>query len=103
MIRTGRSEILGEKCVPVPLCPLQIPCGLAWDQGCVSTVRGICVSVKFYSSSMNINFHVLSSLYCMQLHVVTDIIVHYFAVCSLFNRQIYCVCMYIYICISLIQ
>jgi hypothetical protein len=27
----GKTELLGEKPVPVPLCPPQIPHGLTWD------------------------------------------------------------------------
>jgi hypothetical protein len=27
----GKTEILGEKTATVPLCPSQIPYGLAWD------------------------------------------------------------------------
>jgi len=26
-----KTKVLGGKPVPVPLCPLQIPCKLAWD------------------------------------------------------------------------
>ena len=29
MILTGKTEVLGEKHVPLPLCPPQIPRGLA--------------------------------------------------------------------------
>jgi len=28
----GKTEELGEKAVPVPLCPSQIPSGLLWDR-----------------------------------------------------------------------
>jgi hypothetical protein len=32
MVLTGKAEVTGEKPVPVPLCPTQIPHGLAWDK-----------------------------------------------------------------------
>jgi hypothetical protein len=32
MIIAGKTELLGEKSVPVPHCPLKIPHGMAWDQ-----------------------------------------------------------------------
>jgi hypothetical protein len=36
----GKTEVLGEKPVPVPLCPPQIPHGLTRDQTRASVVRG---------------------------------------------------------------
>jgi hypothetical protein len=39
MILTGKTEVLGEKAVPVPLCPPQISHGLTWDRTRVSAVR----------------------------------------------------------------
>jgi hypothetical protein len=36
----GKTEVLGEKPVPVPLCPPQIPPGLTRDRIRVSAVRG---------------------------------------------------------------
>ena len=36
----GKTEVLGEKPVPVPLCPPQIPHGLIWDRTRSSAVRG---------------------------------------------------------------
>jgi hypothetical protein len=36
----GKTEVLGEKPVPVPLCPPQIPHGLTRDRTQASTVRG---------------------------------------------------------------
>jgi hypothetical protein len=36
----GKTEVLGEKIVPVPLCLTQIPHGLNWDRTRASTVRG---------------------------------------------------------------
>jgi hypothetical protein len=36
----GKTEVLGEKPVPVPLCPPQIPHGLARDQTWASAVGG---------------------------------------------------------------
>ena len=38
--RQGKTEVLGEKPVPVPLCPPQIPHGLARDRTGASAVRG---------------------------------------------------------------
>jgi len=35
-----KTEILHEKLAPLPLCPPQIPHGLAWDQTWASAVRG---------------------------------------------------------------
>ena len=37
---TGETEVLGEKPVPVPLCPPQIPHGPIRDQTRASAVRG---------------------------------------------------------------
>jgi hypothetical protein len=36
----GKTEVLGEKPVPVPLCPLQIPHGLTRNWSRASVVRG---------------------------------------------------------------
>jgi hypothetical protein len=36
----GKTEVLGEKPVPVPLCPPQIPHGLIRDRTRASAVRG---------------------------------------------------------------
>jgi hypothetical protein len=36
----GKTEILGEKPVPVPFCPPQIPHGLTWDRIRASAVGG---------------------------------------------------------------
>jgi hypothetical protein len=36
----GETEVLGEKPVPVPLCPPQIPHGLTWDRTLASAVGG---------------------------------------------------------------
>jgi hypothetical protein len=36
----GKTEVLGEKPVPVPLCPPQIPHKLTWDRTRASAVRG---------------------------------------------------------------
>jgi hypothetical protein len=40
MIRTGETEELGEKTVPVPLCPPQIPHGLSLARAPASVVGG---------------------------------------------------------------
>ena len=32
MILKGKAEVTGEKLVPVPLCPTQIPHGLVWEK-----------------------------------------------------------------------
>jgi hypothetical protein len=40
MIFTGIIEELGEKPVPIPLCPPQIPHGLTWTRTRVSALRG---------------------------------------------------------------
>jgi hypothetical protein len=37
----GKTEVLGEKPVPVPLCPPQIPHGLARDRTRASAVEGL--------------------------------------------------------------
>ena len=37
---TGKTEVLGEKPVPVPLCTPQIPHGLTQDRTRASVVRG---------------------------------------------------------------
>jgi hypothetical protein len=37
---TGKNRSIGEKPVPGPLCPPQIPHGLAWDRTRASAVRG---------------------------------------------------------------
>ena len=37
---TENSEVLGDKPVPVPLCPPQIPHSLNWDRTRFSEVRG---------------------------------------------------------------
>jgi hypothetical protein len=39
-IDRGKTEVLGEKPVPVPLCPPQIPHGLTRDRARASAVRG---------------------------------------------------------------
>jgi hypothetical protein len=36
----GKTEVLGEKPLPVPLCPPQIPHGLTWDWSRASAVSG---------------------------------------------------------------
>jgi hypothetical protein len=36
----GKTEVLGENPVPVPLCPPQIPHGLTWNWTRASAVRG---------------------------------------------------------------
>jgi hypothetical protein len=36
----GKTEVLGGKPVPVPLCPPQIPHGLTWDRTRASAVTG---------------------------------------------------------------
>ena len=41
MTLTGKTEVLGEKLVPVPLCPPQIPHGLTWNRTRASAVRGL--------------------------------------------------------------
>jgi hypothetical protein len=38
MILTGKTEVLGERHVTVPLCLPQIPYRLAWDPTCTSAV-----------------------------------------------------------------
>ena len=40
MILTGKTEVLGENPVPVPLRPPQLPQGMAWDRKETSAVRG---------------------------------------------------------------
>ena len=40
MILTDNSEVVGDKPVPVPLCPLQFPHRLNLDQTRASEVRG---------------------------------------------------------------
>jgi hypothetical protein len=40
MILTGETEELGDKSVPVPLCPLQIPHGEIRSRTRASAVRG---------------------------------------------------------------
>jgi hypothetical protein len=37
---TGKTEVLGEKPVPMPLCPPQIPHGLTLDRIGASAVGG---------------------------------------------------------------
>jgi hypothetical protein len=37
----GKTEVLGEKSVPVPLCPPQIPHGRTQDRTRTSAVRGL--------------------------------------------------------------
>jgi hypothetical protein len=37
---TGENRQLGEKPVPVPLCPPQVSHGLTWDRTQASAVRG---------------------------------------------------------------
>ena len=37
-ILTGKTEVLGEKSVPVPLCPYKISGGLTWDRSRVPAV-----------------------------------------------------------------
>jgi hypothetical protein len=68
----GKTEVLGEKPVPVPLCPPQIPHGLTWDQTGASAVGGrrltawamarpICCNYffkKVCSAGMNAECHV---------------------------------------------
>jgi hypothetical protein len=39
-IDRGKTEVLGEKPVPVPLCPPQIPHGLTRDRTQASALRG---------------------------------------------------------------
>jgi len=36
----GKTEVLGEKLVPVSLCPPQISYGLSWDRNRVCAIRG---------------------------------------------------------------
>jgi hypothetical protein len=38
MILTGKNKVLGEKPIPVPLCPPQISHGVAWDRNRFSAV-----------------------------------------------------------------
>jgi hypothetical protein len=38
--RQGKTEVLGEKPVPVPLCPPQMPQGLTRDRTCFSALGG---------------------------------------------------------------
>ena len=38
MILTGKTDVLGEKPVLVPLCPPQIPQAIAWNQKQASAV-----------------------------------------------------------------
>lgn len=40
MILQGKTEVLEENPSPVPLCPLQIPCGLIGDRTWFSAIRG---------------------------------------------------------------
>jgi hypothetical protein len=48
MILKGKTKELGEKSVPVPLCPPQIPHGLLWAQTQASAVN--CLSYGMASS-----------------------------------------------------
>jgi len=38
---TNKTEVFGEKPVPVPPCPLQIPYELAWDRTQASQRKGL--------------------------------------------------------------
>jgi hypothetical protein len=40
MILTGKTEVLGEKPIKVPLCSLKISNGLTWHRNSVSAVKG---------------------------------------------------------------
>jgi hypothetical protein len=40
LYRQGKTEVLGEKPVPVPICPPQISHGLTWDRSRASEVTG---------------------------------------------------------------
>jgi hypothetical protein len=39
IILTGKAEVTGEKHVPVPLSPTQIPHGLVWDKRVLQVQR----------------------------------------------------------------
>jgi hypothetical protein len=41
---TGETEVLGEKPVPLPFCPPQIPHGLTRDRTRATAVRGLRVT-----------------------------------------------------------
>jgi len=53
MILTGKTDVLGEKPVPVTLCPPQIPQGVAWNRKQASAVTdrritdGVTVGIMF--------------------------------------------------------
>ena len=40
MVVTGKTDVLGEKPVPVPLFPPQIPQGMTWNRRQASAVTG---------------------------------------------------------------
>jgi hypothetical protein len=68
-IDRGKTEVLGEKPVPVPLCPPQIPHGLTRDRTRASTVRvrrlTACAIITLLSKiqiNQSVNIHYLTCI-----------------------------------------
>jgi hypothetical protein len=68
-----KTEVLGEKRVPVPLCPPQIPHGLSRDRIRASAVRGQRLTASIYMMAIS---HIRNSKHRPTCHADCEIFVH---------------------------
>jgi hypothetical protein len=62
-----KTEELGEKPVPVPLCPPQIPHGLTWERTRASAVRGRRLTTWAFLGNLHVAVSCCSRVLCFSV------------------------------------